>query len=143
MLPWPPDSAPMSIGSSSIARSDIAEIAPALDGLEDALQRDGAVFLEVGAGVAALSIALCETWPGLRVVALEPGRPALALAEAQVRSSAVGERIELEPPGSRMSATTPPSTPPGWPARSCRRPDVHEVHLRWQAPAFVVGRRPG
>ena len=80
--------------SASIA-GDIAEIAPALDGLQDALERDGAVFLDVGAGVAALSIALCETWPGLRVVGLEPWAPALALAEAQVGASDVGERIEL------------------------------------------------
>ena len=84
--------------SAGIAH-DIAEIAPALDGLEDALHRDGAVFLDVGAGVAALSIALCETWPGLRVVGLEPWRPALALAEAQVSSSDVGERIELRAAG--------------------------------------------
>ena len=75
----------LSTGSLSAGiAGDIAELAPALDGLQEALERDGAVFLDVGAGVAALSIALCETWPRLRVVGLEPWRPALALAEAGV-----------------------------------------------------------
>lgn len=73
----------------------IARIAPALDGLAAALARDGARFLDVGAGVAALSIALCETWPGLHVVGLEPWAPALALAEQQVAGSAVADRVEL------------------------------------------------
>ena len=191
--------------SAGIAR-DIAELAPALDGLEDALQRDGAVFLDVGAGVAALSIALCETWPGLRVVGLEPWPPALALAEAQVASSEAGERIELRatrieeleddaafdaawlagpfvPPPvlpaalTRLHAALKPGAwlllgrfgaPPdplaaavvrlrvlrsggsvadgevlGAAMREAGLEDVREVQLRWQAPTFVVGRRPG
>lgn len=61
------------------------------------MQRTGARFLDVGAGVAALSIALCETWTGLHVVGLEPWAPAFALAEAQVASSDVGDRVELRP----------------------------------------------
>lgn len=73
----------------------IAQIAPGLDGLQEALEREGARFLDVGAGVAALSVALCETWPGLRVVGLEPWPPAYALAEEQVARSDVGARIEL------------------------------------------------
>jgi SAM-dependent methyltransferase len=183
----------------------ISEVAPALDGLQDALQRDGAVFLDVGAGVAALSIALCETWPGLRVVALEPWRPALALAEAQVESSGVGQRIELRaarvedlrdeaafdaawlagpfvPPPvlpvalTRLRLALKPGAwvllgrfgaPPDPLARAVTRlrvlrsggsvadaealsalmreagfEEVHEVQIRWQAPAFTVGRRP-
>jgi SAM-dependent methyltransferase len=183
----------------------IAEIAPALDGLQDALERDGAAFLDVGAGVAALSIALCQTWPGLRVVGLEPWRPALALAEAQVRSSEVGDRIELRagcvedlrddaafdaawlaspfvPPPALPVALTRlrlALKPGGWLLlgrfgappdplagavtrlrvlrsggsvadpealaalmREARLQEVHEVQPRWQAPAFLVGRRP-
>lgn len=73
----------------------IAQIAPGLDGLQEALQRDGATFLDVGAGVAALSIALCETWPGLRVIGLEPWPAALALAERQLAGAAAGDRVEL------------------------------------------------
>ena len=73
----------------------IAQIAPSLDGLQETLEREGATFLDVGAGVAALSIALCETWPGLRVVGLEPWPAAMALAEAQVAASDVADRVEL------------------------------------------------
>jgi SAM-dependent methyltransferase len=191
--------------SASIA-GVIAEMAPGLDGLQDALERDGAMFLDVGAGVAALSIALCETWPGLRVVGLEPWRPALALAEAQVGSSDVGERIELRaarvedlrddaafdaawlagpfvpppvlpvalarlrlalkpgawlllgrfgaPPDPLASAVTrlrvlrsggsvADAEALGALMRQAGFEDVDEVQLRWQAPTFVVGRRPG
>jgi SAM-dependent methyltransferase len=77
--------------------SIIAEVAPSLEGLADALKRDGAAFLDVGAGVAALSIALCETWSGLRVVALDPWPPAIALAEQQVAASAFADRVDLRP----------------------------------------------
>jgi len=184
----------------------IAEMAPGLEGLEEALQRDGATFLDVGAGVAALSIALCETWPGLRVVGLEPWPPALALAEERVASSRVGERIELRaarvedlrddaafdaawlagpfvPPAAlpaaleRLRAALKPGAwlllgrfgaPPDPLAVAVTRlrvlrsggsvadgeelaalmreaglEDVHEVQLSWEAPIFIVGRRPG
>ena len=157
------------------------------------------------AGVAALSIALCERWPGLRVVGLEPWPPARALAEAQVGSSDVGDRIELRaarveellddaafdaawlagpfvPPPvlpealTRLRLVLKPGAwlllgrfgaPPDPLAGAVTRlrvlrsggsladaealaalmrdagfEDVHVVHLRWQAPTFVVGRRP-
>lgn len=73
----------------------IAQVAPGLDGLAEALERDGATFLDVGAGVAALSVALCETWPGLRVVGLEPWPASLALAEQRVAAGGAGDRVEL------------------------------------------------
>ena len=75
----------------------IAQIAPGLDGLRAAVERGDARFLDVGAGVAALSIALCEMWPGLRVVGLEPWPAAFALAEQQIAASDVGARVELRP----------------------------------------------
>jgi SAM-dependent methyltransferase len=55
----------------------------------------GACFLDVGAGVAALSVAMCRTWPALRVVGLEPWPPALELARATVAAAGLDERIEL------------------------------------------------
>jgi hypothetical protein len=55
----------------------------------------GATCLDVGAGVAALSVAMCRTWPALRVVGLEPWPPALALARATVAASGLEDRIEL------------------------------------------------
>jgi SAM-dependent methyltransferase len=63
-------------------------------GLADRMDA-GAWCLDVGAGVAALSVALCRTWPALHVVGLEPWPPALALARATVADSGLEERIEL------------------------------------------------
>ena len=82
--------------SASIA-TIIATIAPTLDGLDSALARDGAVFCDVGAGVGALSIALCRAWPGLRVVGLEPWHPSLRIAEREVSAAGLNDRIELRP----------------------------------------------
>lgn len=63
-------------------------------GLADRMQA-GAWCLDVGAGVAALSVAMCRTWPALRVVGLEPWPPALALARATVAAAGLEDRIEL------------------------------------------------
>ena len=52
-----------------------ATIAPAfaqVPELDAALSADGAVLLDVGAGVGGLSVAFCRQFPGLRVVGLEP-----------------------------------------------------------------------
>jgi len=82
--------------SASIA-TVIATIAPTLEGLDVALARDGAVFCDVGAGVGALSIALCRAWPGLRVVGLEPWQPSLRIAEQEISAAGLSHRIELRP----------------------------------------------
>jgi 2-polyprenyl-3-methyl-5-hydroxy-6-metoxy-1,4-benzoquinol methylase len=80
--------------SASIA-AIIARLAPTLDGLDAALERDGAVFCDVGAGVGALSIALCRTWPRLRVVGLEPWPPSLRIAEQEVSAAGLSDRIDV------------------------------------------------
>jgi SAM-dependent methyltransferase len=61
--------------------------------LDAALSRPGAVLLDVGAGVAALSVAACRQWPGLRVVGLDPWPFALRHARETVRG--FEDRIEL------------------------------------------------
>jgi 2-polyprenyl-3-methyl-5-hydroxy-6-metoxy-1,4-benzoquinol methylase len=81
-------------GSAAIAGA-IKAAAPALAGLADGLARDDAAFLDVGAGVAALSIAICRTWPAVRVVGLEPWEPPLRLARANVARAGLEGRIEL------------------------------------------------
>jgi SAM-dependent methyltransferase len=55
----------------------------------------GATFLDVGAGVAAVSIELCRRFPRLRVVALEPAEAPLALGRANVAAAGLEKRIEL------------------------------------------------
>ena len=54
-----------------------------------------ASFLDIGAGVAALSVAMCRMWPSMRVVGIDPWDRALDLARAQVATSGFEDRIEL------------------------------------------------
>jgi SAM-dependent methyltransferase len=70
-------------------------IAPSLDGLADRLSMPDASFLDVGVGVAALSIEMARLWPNLRVVGIDPWGPALALARERVRAAGLAGRIEL------------------------------------------------
>ena len=70
-------------------------IAPQLDGLLDRLNAPDASFLDVGVGVAALSIAMVRHWPSLRVVGIDPWPPSLAIARQNVRSAGFTTRIEL------------------------------------------------
>jgi 2-polyprenyl-3-methyl-5-hydroxy-6-metoxy-1,4-benzoquinol methylase len=70
-------------------------VIPRLDGLAVRLESPTASFLDVGVGVAALSIAMARLWPMLRVVGIDPWEPALALARQNVAAAGLGERIEL------------------------------------------------
>lgn len=59
------------------------------------LERDGATLLDVGAGVAALSVEFCRMFPGLNIVGLEPWGPALRLGQREIADSGLSGRIEL------------------------------------------------
>lgn len=59
------------------------------------MESAGASFLDVGAGVAALAVAMCRLWPSLQVVGIDPWEPALVLAQQQVAAAGLQERIEL------------------------------------------------
>ncbi len=69
-------------------------IAPSLPGLSERLEASGS-FLDVGVGVAGLSIAMARLWPALRVVGIDLWAPSLAIAREQVRAAALACRIEL------------------------------------------------
>lgn len=71
----------------------IAGLAPTLGGLDERLC--GGAFLEVGTGVGWLSVAMCQRYPGLRTVGIDVWKPALVLAERNVRDSGLEDRIEL------------------------------------------------
>jgi SAM-dependent methyltransferase len=73
----------------------IAHVASTLDGLEDALAREGARILDIGSGVAALSISCCRVWPAASVVGLDPWEPAMELAVANVAAAGLEDRITL------------------------------------------------
>ena len=74
-------------------------VAPALGDLEGRLESPGAAFLDVGVGVAALSVAMCRLWPSLRAVGIDPWDPALALARRNVTSAGLADRVELRHQG--------------------------------------------
>ncbi len=66
-----------------------------LDGLTARLEAPTATFLDVGVGVAGLSIAMARLWPTLHVVGIDPWEPALALARQNVAAAGLSERIDL------------------------------------------------
>jgi precorrin-6B methylase 2 len=74
-------------------------IAPALDGLAGRLESRDAAFLDVGAGVACLSIEMARAFPALRVVGVDPWPPAMALAHENVAKAGLTQRIELRQVG--------------------------------------------
>jgi len=76
---------------------------PQLDGLGARLEASDAAFLDVGTGVARLSIAMARKWPGLRVVGLDVWGPSLALARKNVADAGLQARIDIrEQPGEEL-----------------------------------------
>jgi precorrin-6B methylase 2 len=74
----------------------IAEVwAPYLPGLIESLRSPNALFLDVGVGVATISIAMCRAWPGLGAVGIDPFEPALEIARESVIAAGMVDRIEL------------------------------------------------
>ncbi|EYD76308.1 hypothetical protein Rumeso_02118 [Rubellimicrobium mesophilum DSM 19309] len=70
-------------------------LAPRLPGLAERLAAPGATFLDIGVGVARMSLEMMRLWPDLRVVGIEPLPQALALAREKVRAEGLESRIEL------------------------------------------------
>lgn len=70
-------------------------VAPLLPGLSERLAAGDAAFLDVGVGVAAISIELCRAVPGASAVGLDVLPAALELARANVDEAGLGDRIEL------------------------------------------------
>ena len=82
----------------------LPRILPLLDGLAPRLEAPDATFLDVGTGVARLSIAMARKWPSLRVVGLDVWGPSLALARKNVANAGLEKRIEIrEQPGEELS----------------------------------------
>lgn len=82
----------VSAGFPSILAS---RIAPTLDGLADRLEAPGAAFLDIGVGVAALSIAMVRRWPSLRVVGVDPWPTSISIGQQNAREAKLADRIEL------------------------------------------------
>ncbi|HKQ70586.1 MAG TPA: class I SAM-dependent methyltransferase [Polyangiaceae bacterium] len=70
-------------------------IAANLEGLTDRFDSGAATFLDVGVGVAAMSIEMARTFPSLHIVGIDPWGIALASAREHVRAAGLDARIEL------------------------------------------------
>jgi len=66
-----------------------------LPGLVARLEQPGAAVLDVGAGAAGLSIALCRHFPHLHALALEPAPHPAAIGERLVEASGLADRIAV------------------------------------------------
>jgi hypothetical protein len=70
-------------------------LAPQLEGLSARLASPDAAFLDIGVGVAALSMAMAATWPNLRITGIDPWAPSIATARAAVAAAGLSDRIML------------------------------------------------
>jgi hypothetical protein len=68
---------------------------PQMPSVEAAFGAGTGRFLDVGVGVAAISIGLCERFPGLTCVGLDVVPEVLALSGAEIKAARMGNRIEL------------------------------------------------
>ncbi len=66
-----------------------------LPGLAARLDAPDAALLDVGAGAAGLSIALCRAFPHLKAVALEPAPSPAAIGDERIRDAGLEDRIAL------------------------------------------------
>lgn len=84
-------------GEVSISFADplTRTIIPSLEGLSQRLDSPDGAFLDVGVGIAGLSIAMARLWSSLRVVGIDLWAPSLVLAHENVRSAGLTEHIEL------------------------------------------------
>jgi SAM-dependent methyltransferase len=82
----------MTHGLAGALRGDISSL---LDGLGSRLQAPDAAFLDVGVGVARLSLEIAQAFPQLRIVGVDPWAPAIALARQNVSTAGLADRIEL------------------------------------------------
>lgn len=81
--------------SRGFARALTRVFIPQLEGLQARMAADGARFLDAGVGVAALALEMAALWPKLHVTGLDVWAPSLALAQANVAASGVGDRVTL------------------------------------------------
>jgi SAM-dependent methyltransferase len=84
-------------GRSSAAAADLIAdvILPTVPAVEAVIEAGRGRFLDVGVGVAALSISLARRYPGLRAVGLDVLPAVLELAHEELAPTEVRDRIEL------------------------------------------------
>jgi predicted O-methyltransferase YrrM len=82
-------------GSGMTADIMVQKVMPSLEGMAARMAEPDFTFLDVGAGIGAISIEMARRLPGARIVGLEPAPAPLALARKNVTHSGLGDRITL------------------------------------------------
>jgi Methyltransferase domain len=87
----------LSQGRSSRAAAEFIarELLPAMPGSHAAFESRSARFLDVGVGIGAISIRLCQLYDGLRCVGIDVLDEPLKLAAAELDKHRLADRVEL------------------------------------------------
>jgi SAM-dependent methyltransferase len=83
------------VRSRAVVEAFVSQIFPHLTGVVENLQGPNAAFLDVGSGVAAISVEMCHRFPTLRAVGLDPLEAAIAQADRNIERAGLEDRIEL------------------------------------------------
>lgn len=81
--------------SAVFAHYICATLSAQMPGLGDLLARPGARVLDVGVGVAALSMAFARELPDAHVVGIDVWEPSLEIARAETVAAGLADRVEL------------------------------------------------
>jgi SAM-dependent methyltransferase len=81
--------------SSGFAPVFKSTMIPSMGDLQSRLEREGARFLDIGVGVASLSIAMCRAFPALRVLGVDKYDLPLSIARENIGRAGLEGRIEL------------------------------------------------
>ncbi|MGQ0778956.1 MAG: SAM-dependent methyltransferase [Pseudonocardiales bacterium] len=81
--------------ASMLVAGLVTRVAPTLRDLDTRLRADDARFLDVGTGVGLLAVAMCQAFPAIRVVGIDPWAPAMELARRNITDAGLTDRIEL------------------------------------------------
>jgi len=73
----------------------VMDFIPLFPDIKTLLQKPGAKFLDVGAGVGKIALKACELYPNITAVALEPAEVPYFLAEKNLAASSFGNRLKL------------------------------------------------
>jgi predicted O-methyltransferase YrrM len=79
--------------TAGLFRLSAEHVLPSLEGLREALERPGARFLDVGAGVGVISSELCMVYPEVSAECFEPNPEARRIGRERIRSAGLEERI--------------------------------------------------
>ena len=81
--------------TAGLFRLSAEHVLPSLAGLREALERPGAAFLDVGAGVGVISSELCMVYPEVAAECLEPNPEARRIGRERIHAAGLGERISF------------------------------------------------